>query len=284
MLSTAGGVEEGPGCIEQGSELNGDEIREHLRLLLDLSSQLPSETVLSRGESTVFRDSCSALEKMLTAPTRRYDDTQYEFSDRVDPRGDIAEDHHEEATHPEDRREEALRCDRELLLVLDRLTKANENFRQRRVEQRQIHEQYQVRCKEFSARISELEDEVMSLYVQISTLLSALIIFPSSSSRFQADDNFSQEEVFNATIELECMRGTVSGLDSWLSNWKSQNDSDSHLDPVLKRPAKPRGKSSKYFEQLDKLQEQRDGLIDGLSAWMRGWNDATDGFRARSTS
>ncbi|EGD93476.1 hypothetical protein TESG_01020 [Trichophyton tonsurans CBS 112818] len=273
MLSTAGSVEEGPGCIEQGSELNGDEIREHLRLLLDLSSQLPSETVFSRGESTVFRDSCSALEKMLTAPTRR-----------VDPRGDIAEDHHEEATHPEDRREEALQCDRELLLVLDRLTKANENFRQRRVEQRQIHEQYQVRYKEFSARISELEDEVMSLYVQISTLLSALIIFPSSSSRFQADDNFSQEEVFNTTIELECMRGTVSGLDSWLSNWKSQNDSDSHLDPVLKRPAKPRGKSSKSFEQLDKLQEQRDGLIDGLSAWMRGWNDATDGFRARSTS
>ncbi|DAA76553.1 TPA_exp: Uncharacterized protein A8136_7230 [Trichophyton benhamiae CBS 112371] len=255
MLSKAGSVEEGPGCIEQGSELNVDEIREQLRLLLDLSSRLPSKTVLSLGDATVFRDSCSALEKVLTAPTRKYDDTQYEFSDRVDPRGDIAEDHHE-ATHPEDRREEALQYDRELLLVLDRLTKANENFRQRRVEQRQIHEQYQIRCKEFSARVSELEDEVKSL----------------------------QEEAFNATIELECMRGTVSGLDSWLSNWKSQNDSDSHPGPVLKRPAKPRGKSSKYFEQLDKLQEQRDGLIDGLGAWMRGWNDATDGFRARSTS
>lgn len=111
-------------------------------------------------------------------------------------------------------------------------------------------------------------------------LLSSRLLPP----KFQADDNFSREEVFNATIELECMRGTVSGLDSWLSNWKSQNDSDSHPGPVLKRPAKPRGKSSKYFEQLDKLQEQRDGLIDGLGAWMRGWNDATDGFRARSTS
>ncbi|OAL75359.1 hypothetical protein A7D00_0958 [Trichophyton violaceum] len=256
MLSKAGGVEEGPGCIEQGSELNVDEIREHLRLLLDLSSQLPSKTVLSLGDSTVFRDSCSALEKVLTAPTRRYDDTQYELSDRVDPRGDIAEGHQEEATHPEASREGALQYDRELLLVLDRLTKANENFRQRRVEQRQIHEQYQIRCKEFSARVSELEDEVKLL----------------------------QQEVFNATIELECMRGTVSGLDSWLINWKSQNDSDSHLNPVLKRPAKPRGKSSKYFEQLDKLQEQRDGLIDGLGAWIRGWNDATDGFEARSTS
>lgn len=114
-----------------------------------------------------------------------------------------------------------------------------------------------------------------------SCLASSSILF---CLYFPADDNSSHGEVFNNTIELECMRGTVSGLDSWLSHWKSQNDSDCHLDPVLKRPSKPRGKSSKYFDRLDRLQEQRDGLIDGLSAWMRGWNDATDGFRARSTN
>ncbi|EFQ97383.1 hypothetical protein MGYG_00423 [Nannizzia gypsea CBS 118893] len=256
MLPKAGGVEKGPGCIEQGPGLDVGEIRENLRLLLDLSSQLPSETVLSPDDSTVFRDSCSALEKVLTAPTRGYDDTLYRSSDRVDSLEDVAADHREETAHPGNKREEARQYGRELSLVLNRLTKANEDFRQRRVEQRQIHDQYQIRSEEFSARVSELEDEVKSLH----------------------------DEVFNITIELECMRGTVSGLDSWLSHWKNQNNSDGHLNSVLKRPAKPRGKSSKYFEQLDRLQEQRDGLIDGITAWMRGWNDATDGFQARSTS
>ncbi|KAK2871559.1 hypothetical protein FQN49_003063 [Arthroderma sp. PD_2] len=246
--SAGGSVEPGPGLDVAG-------IRENLQLLIDLSSQLPSRAILSPQDSDIFRDSCSTIEKVLTAQRERYDENiPHQSSGGVEsikvtvpPKGA------EESKTADSAEAEAPQNDRELLSILDSLTKANEGFRQRRIEQRQIHDQYHTRCERLSKRISELEDEVNSL----------------------------QCEMFNNTIELECMRGTVSGLDSWFNHWKSQNDSDDYLDSALKRPSKSRGKYSKYFDQLGRLEEQRDGLIDGLSAWMRGWNDANDGFRTR---
>ncbi|KAM5475296.1 hypothetical protein MauCBS54593_001772 [Microsporum audouinii] len=242
-----------PKCIEQGSCLDVGEIRENLRLLIDLSFRLPSQAVLSSQDSDIFRGSCSALEKVLTAQAQGCDGVQHQSPDGVESLGEVVSSTRGQVEAACSNKK-APQNDRELLIILDRLTRANEHFRQRRVEHNQIQEQYQTRCEKLSARVSELENEVNSLHYQ----------------------------VFNNTIELECMRGTVSGLETWLSHWKSQNDSSFHLDPILKRPSKPKGRRSKYFEQMDRLEEQRDSLLDGLSAWMRGWNDATDGFRARS--
>ncbi|KAF3490542.1 uncharacterized protein GIQ15_00059 [Arthroderma uncinatum] len=258
MLSTAGSRRiHSPGCtpglVGPRSGLDVAGIRENLQLLIDLSSQLPSSTVLSPQESGVFRDSCSTLAKALTAHTQGHDGILAPLSDCA---GVLEASAPSEQAEESETAREAPGNDHELLSILNSLTKVNESFRQRRIEQRQVYDQYQAKCEGLSKRISELEDEVDTL----------------------------QRETFNNTIELECMRGTVSGLDSWLDDWKRQHDSESHQNLALKRPAKSRGKRSKYFEHLDRLEEQRDGLIDGLSAWMRGWNDANDGFRGHPGS
>lgn len=59
----------------------------------------------------------------------------------------------------------------------------------------------------------------------------------------------------DSSIERESLRGTVLGLHDWISTWVDNRDNrDGDMDPEL---------------------------VEGISAWMRGWKDLDDGVCLR---
>lgn len=100
-----------------------------------------------------------------------------------------------------------------------------------------------------------------------------------------------KSDILEDTIELEGLRGTVRGLDSWVGRWQRQRESSS--SPSSSKPdAGGRSKGRSYWRRKTKPvanneEEEEDGndfdtFLDGVLAWMRGWNDVEEGFLIRA--
>ncbi|EEA23789.1 hypothetical protein TMatcc_006861 [Talaromyces marneffei ATCC 18224] len=149
----------------------------------------------------------------------------------------------------------------DLTSVLKELSSVNSELRQRYLESRHIHDLFIIKCEGLAQRILELEEEVHEL----------------------------KSDILEDTIELEGLRGTVRGLDSWVNRWQRQRDSSSSSSSS---PLKVRSKSKSYWRRKPKPadrneEEEEDGndldtLLDGVLAWMRGWNDVEEGFLIRA--
>lgn len=96
-----------------------------------------------------------------------------------------------------------------------------------------------------------------------------------------------KSDILEDTIELEGLRGTVRGLDSWVNRWQRQRESSS----PSKSDSVRRSKSRSYWRRKSKpaaqSEDDEDGndldtLLDGVLAWMRGWNDVEEGFLIRA--
>ena len=100
----------------------------------------------------------------------------------------------------------------------------------------------------------------------------------------------SESDIFEDTIELEGLRGTVRGLESWIGRYKRQrettdaqtnNNNNNHA--AASRKSKKKNKRKDGIEQPGSGYEyDNDALIDGIDAWMRGWKDAEEGSRVRA--
>lgn len=97
-----------------------------------------------------------------------------------------------------------------------------------------------------------------------------------------------KSDVLEDTIELEGLRGTVRGLDSWVNRWQRQRESTlaSHKSDIRKTKGrsywrrKPKSVASNEEEEDDG--NDFDTFLDGVLAWMRGWNDVEEGFLIRA--
>lgn len=96
-----------------------------------------------------------------------------------------------------------------------------------------------------------------------------------------------KSDVLEDTIELEGLRGTVRGLDSWVNRWQRQRESTlaSHKSDI--RKAKGRSYWRRKSKSVASNEEEDDGndfdtFLDGVLAWMRGWNDVEEGFLIRA--
>ena len=100
-----------------------------------------------------------------------------------------------------------------------------------------------------------------------------------------------RSDVLEDTIELEGLRGTVRGLHSWVNRWQRLRESSALAPPRSDAARQPKGKSS-YWKRKPKAQKEvdehdEDGndfdtFLDGVLAWMRGWNDVEEGFLIRA--
>ncbi|KAK2757668.1 hypothetical protein FQN54_004637 [Arachnomyces sp. PD_36] len=144
----------------------------------------------------------------------------------------------------------------ELPTLLSNLKSVTEQLQHRKQETLHLNALFTMKCEGMAQRIIALENEVHDL----------------------------ESDIFEDTIELEGLRGTVLGLESWVNRWKRQRESDS--PPRTTKPTssrKDRKKKKKgVSEAVGEYENDNDALIDGIDAWMRGWKDAEEGSRIRA--
>lgn len=80
-------------------------------------------------------------------------------------------------------------------------------------------------------------------------------------------------DVLEDEIELEGLRGTVRGLESWIGRWKRDNN---------RRESEEGNSENTNGLQWRGSDGNEDALMDGINAWMRGWKDVEEGFRIRA--
>ncbi|KAL1873396.1 hypothetical protein Plec18167_006447 [Paecilomyces lecythidis] len=143
---------------------------------------------------------------------------------------------------------------RQLQALLKELTAVNAQLQQRRAESRHLHGLFIQKCEGLAQKILELEDEIQDLH----------------------------SDILEDTIELEGLRGTVRGLESWVGRWQRESASKEARDASKKSSSKSPWKRKRHAHNVGDNENDTDALIDGITAWMRGWKDIEEGFHVRA--
>ncbi|PGG98041.1 hypothetical protein GX51_07015 [Blastomyces parvus] len=168
---------------------------------------------------------------------------------------------------------------RELDTIMRDLQHVTRCLEQRRLECLHLNAVFTVKCEKLAQRILEMEDEIDEL----------------------------RAEKIETTIELEGLKGTMRGLEGWIQRWKKQLHRRDPVDVDLDSGSEYTWSSEYYSSsfglvggrgagegdhhtQTRKLEEtiggdgndDTDRLMDGISAWLRGWNEVEEGFRIRA--
>ncbi|KAJ9229425.1 hypothetical protein C8Q69DRAFT_518510 [Paecilomyces variotii] len=143
---------------------------------------------------------------------------------------------------------------RQLEALLKELTAVNAQLQQRRAESRHLHGLFIQKCEGLAQRILHLEDEIQNLH----------------------------SDILEDTIELEGLRGTVRGLESWVGRWQRERAAKEAQDAGNKSSKKSPWKRKKHAHNIGDNENDTDTLIDGITAWMRGWKDIEEGFHVRA--
>lgn len=95
---------------------------------------------------------------------------------------------------------------------------------------------------------------------------------------------YRQADILEDSIELEGLRGTVRGLESWIGRWERQRQlSGTQSTAAQTRQRKSKWRRKRQPEDTNHEEENDcDALLEGISAWMRGWKDIEEGFRIRA--
>ncbi|GAD93006.1 conserved hypothetical protein [Paecilomyces variotii No. 5] len=145
---------------------------------------------------------------------------------------------------------------RQLQALLKELTAVNAQLQQRRAESRHLHGLFIQKCEGLAQKILQLEDEIQDLH----------------------------SDILEDTIELEGLRGTVRGLESWVGRWERERASKEARDVGNKSSSKSKSpwKRKRHVRNVGDIENDTDTLIDGITAWMRGWKDIEEGFHVRA--
>lgn len=102
---------------------------------------------------------------------------------------------------------------------------------------------------------------------------------PSSFPRLMRDSLLCREsDIVEDSAEREALQGTVRGLEAWINGWQKEPDL------AGKAPGTLRQKQAKRWmkhQQEEHKESGTDALLEGITAWMRGWKDVEEGFRVR---
>ncbi|OJD23326.1 hypothetical protein ACJ73_05319 [Blastomyces percursus] len=167
----------------------------------------------------------------------------------------------------------------ELDAIMRGLQHVTKCLEQRRAECLHLNAVFTVKCEKLAQRILEMEDEIDEL----------------------------RAEKIESTIELESLKGTMRGLEGWILRWKRQLhrpdavdvdvDSGSEYTWSSGYSSSPSGLGGvrgggewDYRNQTGTLEDmissdgndETDRLMDGISAWLRGWNEIEEGFKIRA--
>ncbi|EAW06887.1 uncharacterized protein ACLA_085840 [Aspergillus clavatus NRRL 1] len=138
-----------------------------------------------------------------------------------------------------------------LTAVLHEVSSLRNEFNRRREESLQIQDLLTQEIQQMTRKISDLEQHVHELQMDI------------------------EEE----RAEREGLQGTVHGLISWVEAWQEQRDQASYTTRTQKSGLK------RWSKRKDKESTENgsEALLDGISAWSRGWKDAEEEFRIRAS-
>ncbi|KAJ5733945.1 hypothetical protein N7493_002731 [Penicillium malachiteum] len=139
----------------------------------------------------------------------------------------------------------------ELTTLLGEVTTLNLELQQRRKESVQIRELYEDKCRGLTRSVAELEDEVSELHSDLK----------------------------EDAVELEGMQGTVNGLQNWIEGMRDEQRKARTTRDIARKNMRRWGGRKPPFEKTETGGEM---VLDGLSAWMRGWKDVEDGFQVRA--
>ncbi|KLJ07941.1 hypothetical protein EMPG_16588 [Blastomyces silverae] len=167
----------------------------------------------------------------------------------------------------------------ELDAIMRDLQHVTRCLEQRRVECLHLNAVFTVKCEKLAQRILEMEDEI---------------------------DELRAEKIENK-IELESLKGTMRGLEGWMQRWKKQLHRRNAVDVDIDSGSEYTWSSEYYSSpsslgggrgggewdhrnQTRKLEgtmggdgnDDTDRLMDGISAWLHGWNEVEEGFRIRA--
>ncbi|KAJ6017369.1 hypothetical protein N7451_000748 [Penicillium sp. IBT 35674x] len=150
----------------------------------------------------------------------------------------------------DERKREEISC--QLTTLLGEITFLNQELQQRHTESVEIREVYEDRCRGLTRTVAELEDEVSEL----------------------------RSDLVEDAVELEGIQGTVHGLQHWIEGMQEAQKRARAARDLIRRKHK-RGWGGR--KQIDEMGETEGEIVlDGLSAWMRGWKDVEDGFQVRA--
>ncbi|OGM49958.1 hypothetical protein ABOM_001293 [Aspergillus bombycis] len=133
----------------------------------------------------------------------------------------------------------------QLIALLNEVTALNVDLDQRRKESSQIYDLLKRECQGLSRRISELENEVHEL----------------------------ETDIMEGSAEREALHGTVCGLEAWVNGWQNER----------KLGASRQNKAKRWMRRKpeERYESDAEALLEGITAWMRGWKDVEEGFRVR---
>ncbi|KAK1147663.1 hypothetical protein N8T08_001007 [Aspergillus melleus] len=137
----------------------------------------------------------------------------------------------------------------QLSAVLSEVTALGAELCQRRKESSHIYDRFTRECQAQAQRISDLEEEMDEL----------------------------KADIIEGSAEREALDGTVRGFENWIDGWQRQYD-----EAVAKRSTHI-ARQRRWMKRRtdDPTQSNTEVLLEGISAWMRGWEDAQEGFRSR---
>ncbi|KAJ5082881.1 hypothetical protein N7532_011924 [Penicillium argentinense] len=140
----------------------------------------------------------------------------------------------------------------QLQLLLNEVTALNGEVEKRRKESNEIRELFEERCRGLTRTVAELEDEVLEL----------------------------QGDLVEDSIELEGIQGTIRGLQDWIYGMREAQK----MPRIAKERSrlKARRRWGGRGSSEDRVETDGEVMLDGLTAWMRGWKDVEEGFQMRS--
>ncbi|KAJ5976195.1 hypothetical protein N7481_009902 [Penicillium waksmanii] len=137
--------------------------------------------------------------------------------------------------------------------LMSEVTILNEEVNKRRKESSEIRDLFEERCRGLTRTVAELEDEVLEL----------------------------QGDLVEDSIELEGIQGTVRGLQDWIDRLRETQKMSRIARDRSQQEARRRWAIRRTSQDVG---TETDGeiVLDGLTAWMRGWRDVEEGFQVRS--
>lgn len=105
----------------------------------------------------------------------------------------------------------------------------------------------------------------------------------STRGKTDVDILIRQGDLVEDSIELEGIQGTIRGLEDWIDGLREAQAVNRIARERSRKEDRRRWaiRGSKGSTE-DLLETDGDVVLDGLMAWMRGWRDVEEGFKARS--
>ncbi|KAF3389408.1 hypothetical protein F1880_004376 [Penicillium rolfsii] len=141
----------------------------------------------------------------------------------------------------------------QLTALLREVTLLNGEVERRREESRQIRDLFEERCRGLTRTVADLEAEVLEL----------------------------QSDLVEDAVELEGIRGTIHGLHDWIDQIREEQK----LVRATRTLAYQKSQRSwiiRKGKQDRAVETDSEMMLEGLSAWMRGWRDVEEGFQVRA--